>query len=606
MIPFFVHNKENNMNNYNPSQELLNFLSTNNISISNQYWDYVHSNLRYSSSNKISDMLNAATGWYTNNTGRANAFYFPVDLAYRAIDDPTKLAFISGASGRATQEAYNSARTHERPLSAFLANCGFQAPTRYSSASKKCIHFIFVSSGFSLIKNYVNTTNIEHHEFYENIINTYRKQNLENEDNASQTLVLKDVYVPVGSVEETITIITNQIPDLIAMVTILLFIQAHYSGLLITNKVALNLAKQAIEQDDQRYPLAQKLRYYLTEYWETELQYKYSLIDDQRSALSTQQATALESAYKTIAKSIIKEAPKRFLEKLAERFNYDYIYKDKQALESCINTLTSRYTEIQELEHKKQALERKLAVLDTMRTEEINEFWDALSIYKNIIIEVTSPTSLILKIVSPLTFYDEESTKAILNNPYCAALAHLKEKCEDECIDYNIAKAVIFDIFINKKYQIHTYTRFKLEIASTGYSRVLTIDRYYNGSTTSIIDNKIYQPHIMAYNCYDNAKTKFYTAIAEKKFDVAFGQLVGATQNINTGDSTVLTSFLTSLVCTYDGVPTIYDPNTKEFVSFRDLYHNKETEIEELTKRIAVAQTTAINPTSEIEEAPEE
>jgi hypothetical protein len=241
-----------------------------------------------------------------------------------------------------------------------------------------------------------------------------------------------------------------------------------------------------------------------------------------------------------------------------------------------------------------------------MNTEEIEEFWDALSIYKNITIEATSPTALILKVVSPLTFYDEESTKAILNNPYCAALAYLKEKCENEYIDYNIAKAVIFDIFINKKYQIHTYTRFKLTISSTGHNRVLNLDYYYTNSNTSIIGNRIYQPHIMAYNCYDNAKTKFYTAIAEKKFDVAFGQLVGATQNINTGDSTVLKNFLTNLVCTYDEVPTIYDPSTKEFVSFRDLYRNKETEIEELTKRIAVEQTTAINTTSEIEEAPEE
>ena len=156
MIPFFVHNKENNMNNYNPSQEVLNFLNTNSISISNNYWDYIYNNLRYASSTKILDMLSAATGtyFYNSNSGRANAFYFPVDLAYRAIDDPTKLAFISGASGRATQEEYNRARTHERPLSAFLANCGFQAPTRYSTQSKKCIHFIFVSSGFSLIKNY--------------------------------------------------------------------------------------------------------------------------------------------------------------------------------------------------------------------------------------------------------------------------------------------------------------------------------------------------------------------------------------------------------------------------------------------------------------------
>ena len=607
MIPFFVHNKENNMDNYNPSQEVVDFLNTNNISISNSYWSYIYNNLRYASSNKISDMLNAATGnWYSNNTGKTNTFYFPVDLAYRAIDDPTKLAFISGASGRATQEAYNAARDNEYSLSTFLSNCGFRAPSRYSSQSKKCIHFIFVSSGFSLIKNFVNASNIERHEFYENIINTYRKQNLENENNASQTLVLKDVYEPTGPIEESITIITNQIPDLTEMMTILLFIQAHYSGLLITNKAALDLTKQAIEQDDQRYPLIQKLRYYLTEYWETELQYKYSLTNDQRNALHEQQTTALESAYKSITKNTIKEAPKRFLQKLAERFNYDYVNKDKQALENCISTLASRYMEIQDLEHKKQVLERKLAVLDLMHTEEIEEFWDALSIYKNITIEATSPTSLILKIVSPLTFYDEESTKAILNNPHCAALAYLKENCEDADIDYNIAKAVIFDIFINKKYQIYTYTRFKLEIASTGYNRVLTIDRYYTGSNTSIIDNKIYQPHIMAYNCYDNAKTKFYAAIAEKKFDVAFGQIVGATQNINTGDSTVLRNFLTSLVCTYDEIPTIYDLNTKTFVCFRDLYHNKETEIEELTKKIATEDIPTVKPISEIEEAPEE
>lgn len=593
------------MNNYNPSQEVLNFLSTNNISISNHYWDYIYNNLRYASSNKISDMLNAATGYWSNSsTGRANTFYFPVDLAYRAIDDPTKLAFISGTSGRVTQEAYNAAREHERPLSTFLSNCGFQAPSKYSSPSKKCIHFIFVSSGFSLIKNYVNTTNVERHEFYENIINTYRKQNLENENNTSQTLVLKDVYAPAGPIEESITIITNQIPDLTEMLTILLFIQAHYSGLLITNKAALNLAQQAIEQDDQRYPLAQKLRYYLTGYWETELQYKYALTNDQRRALHDQQTTALELAYKVIAKSMINEAPKRFLEKLAERFNYDYVYKDKQALESCINTLAGRYADIQELEHKKQVLERKLAVLDIMRTEEVGDFWDALSIYKNITVETTSPTSLILKIVSPLTFYDEEATKAILNNPYCDALAYLKSECEDAGIDYNIVKAVVFDIFINKKYQIHTYTRFKLAIATTGYNRVLNLDYYYTDSNKAIIGNRIYQPHIMAYNCYENARTKFYTAIAEKKFDVAFGQLVGATQNINTGDTTVLKNFLANLACVYEEVPTIYNPSTKEFVCFKELYNNKITEIEELTKKIAVEQTPTVKPISEIEETP--
>ena len=110
----------------------------------------------------------------------------------------------------------------------------------------------------------------------------------------------------------------------------------------------------------------------------------------------------------------------------------------------------------------------------------------------------------------------------------------------------------------------------------------------------------------MAYNCYDNAKTKFYTAIAEKKFDVAFGQIIGATQNINTGDSTVLKNFLANLVCRYEMVPTIYNPSTKEFVCFKDLYNNKVTEIEELTKKIAVEQTPTVKPISEIEEAPEE
>ena len=49
------------MNNYTPSQEIIDFLNTNNISINNSYWDYIYNNLRYAASNKISDMLTTAT-----------------------------------------------------------------------------------------------------------------------------------------------------------------------------------------------------------------------------------------------------------------------------------------------------------------------------------------------------------------------------------------------------------------------------------------------------------------------------------------------------------------------------------------------------------------
>lgn len=594
------------MFNYNPTQEILNLLSTNNISISDVYYNYVYNNLRFNGSVKISEMLTTVQSYYSQQH-YANSAYYPTDLAFRALNTPHDLAFITGTSGRATQDAYNRARQNNHSIATFLGNCGFHIPRRHASQGKKCINFIFVSSGFSLIKNLVRATpDVEEHAFYTNVINTYRKNNITQEEQESQTIVLKNIYNNTDEFEDNLTIITNKIPDLRQMMTMLLFVQAHYSGALINNKHYLNSIKTAIENNDERIALKEKFRYYLTEFWEMELQVAHNLLAPAHAAIAEQQTKALNDAYLLYLKSLIEEAPTMFLEKLAERYNYDYKHRDEEKLNSAITHLKEYYQKIQELEHERCVLQRRLAELSEMSTEEIKEFWETIKLYKNITVESTSNTALILKIVSPLTFFDEEEAKVVLNNPNSSAISEVKDACRANDFDYNIAKAVLFDIFINKKYQIHTYTRLKVTINNSYSPHVLNLARYYTGHPTCVLNDRIWQPHIMGYDCYDAAKTKFHKAISEKNFEVAFGQLVGATQNIRISDSTVFSHLLYNLIGNHATIPTIYDPEVQQFMSFEILYARKEEEIENFNKKIEepAIDIPTVKSISEIEETP--
>ena len=594
------------MFNYNPAQEVVTLLNTNNIHISDTYYNYVYHNLRFNGSVKISEMLSTVQSYYSQQH-YANSAYYPVDLAFRALNTPNDLAFITGASGRATQDAYNRARQNNHSIATFLNNCGFQIPRRHSSSGKKCINFIFVSSGFSLIKNLVRATpDVEEHTFYTNVINTYRKNNISQTEQESQTIVLKNIYNNTDEFEDNLTIITNKVPDLRQMMTMLLFVQAHYSGALINNKHYLNNIKTAIENNDERVPLKEKLRYYLTEFWEMELQVANNLLAPAHETITNSQTKSLDDAYLLYLKSLIAEAPTVFLEKLAERYNYDYKHKDEEKLNNAIACLKEYYQKIQELEHERCVLQRRLAELTDMSTEEIKEFWETIKLYKNITVESTSNTALILKIISPLTFFDEEEAKVVLNNPNSSAISNVKDACRENDFDYNVVKAVLFDIFVNKKYQIHTYTRLKVAINNSYSSQVLALTRYYTGSPTCILNDRIWQPHIMGYECYDAAKTKFHKAISEKNFEVAFGQLVGATQNIRISDSTVFSHLLYNLVGRHAAVPTIYDPETQQFMSFDILYMRKEEEIENFNKKVEepTVDIPTVQPISEIEDTP--
>jgi hypothetical protein len=570
---------------YTPDPEISSLINTNNISPSSVWYDTIYNNLRYCNSNKINDMLNVVGGYYYHSSQeKSNAFYYPTLLLSKALESSSEIPYISGASGRVSQDMYNSARANNSSLASLLSTCGFEPPRRRAGTGTKCIHFVFVSSGFSLVRNFINANhNIERNTVYENLINNYRKNNITHDDDASQTIVVNNVYAATAAMQDNITIITNKIPDKEAMHYILLMIQAHYAGALITSAVTQAAIETAIKTNEATgtFLLQDKIKYYLTEFWERELQRNVTNSSETNEAIHNIQTDCLNKATLLYLKSLVAEAPMIFLRNLSDRYNYDYRAKDEQALSRCENDLENYYNNIRELEHKRHTLQRRLAVLKEMDTEEIQEFWDAITLYKNICVESTANTALMLRIISPLTFYDEEDAKTVLNNPNSSALITIRNICEETGTNYDITKAVLFDIFINKKYQIHTYTRFKLSIGSQGSSDVLYLQRDTSMGTRIMYD-KLWQPHIMRFDCYSAARTNFHKEILNKQFDVAFGQLVGATQNLTVSDNTVFSHLLTQLINNHRSVPTLYDINKQQYISFDMLYDRKEEEIKAL------------------------
>ena len=566
---------------YNPNPEVTSLINTHNISVSSIWYDTLYNNLRYCNSNKINDMLHAVGGYYYyNDQGVTNAAYYSTLLLSKVLPSPQALPYFSGTSGRVSQDFYNRIRTSNGNLKDLLDISGFMAPRRRSGLGTKCINFIFVSSGFSLIRNFINATQgIERNTFYENLINNYRKNNLENLQEVPQTIVVNNIYPTSDSMQDSITIFTNKLDDKQAMHTILLMIQAHYAGALITSAAEQANIKNAIENDIDLpdITLQTKMAYYLTEFWERELQRNSTNLESTTTTIDTIQKTCLDQAFLMHFKNLVAEAPTLFLQNLSNRYNYDYRAKDEQALERAITDLEHYYAEIRELEHKKHTLQRKLAVLQNMDMDEIKEFWEAITLYKNIYVESTSNTALMLRILSPLTFYDEEDAKTVLNNPGSSALITVRNICEELSFKYDTVKAVLFDIFVNKKYQIHTFTRFKLSIGTNGSSDILYLQR--DSITLKPMYDRIWQPHIMRYDCYGAARTNFNKEILNKQFDVAFGQLVGATQNLTVSDSTVFCHLLSTLIRSYNTVPTIYDPVKQNYCSFRDIYLAKAHEM---------------------------
>ena len=568
---------------FEPSQDLTDALNLNNININKVYFDHIHNNIRYTNSNKITDMVNSIQSYYWDTANRdnlQNTLYFATDLMFRVVNDPTKVPYFAGASCRITQENYNTAQNNNQTIQQLLINAGIHTPYRGYSRGTKCIYFVYVNSGFSILKNFINAHNeIERNTTYENLINNYRKNNISNEEQTSTTIVLNNIWPVTDNMQDNITILTNKLSDLKETLIALVMTHAHYARALCTNNTLHQSVKDAIEKNNPDITLQQKLCYYLTEFWETELAEKHELSVPLRTTNHNHQKNMLEAAYELILEALASEGPKVFLQNLTERYNYDYKRKEEDRLTQINNALKSYYQNIQDLEHEKHVLQRKLLTMTAMQPEEIAEFWDAIKLYKNIQINSITNTALLLTINSALTFYDEEDAKTILNNPNSAIIRELKELCNYNDLEYDIVKMILFDIFINKKHQIHTYSRFKISISSNGGSEPISITKENNPSG-AILNGKLYQPHIMQYNCYEAARTQFYKGIHNKQFTAAFGQLVGATQNLTISDTTVFSHLLHALFERFEEAPTIFNTETQTYHSARELYLAKIEEVE--------------------------
>lgn len=593
---------------YSTTPFIKNTLNTHNIQINTCYNNYIYANLQHTSSIKISDMLRSlplsyspVPGTVQNTTYTPLTHYFVTDLLYRVINDPTKIPYFAGASGRITQTMYTHAQEVRQSLPAFLSNANILMPHRSSSSGTKCIYLVYINSGFSILKNFINAhPEIERNTVYENLINNYRKKNAVDPETVAQTIVVNNIWGHHNNNTDNITIFTNNLDDPLTMLTALLMIHAHYAEGLNTDRAIHQQMANILAAHPNDLALTQILRYYLTEFWELELSYHRGISATEETRLNTEQETVLNKAYETFLASLIQQAPVEFLNNLTDRYNYEYKRKDERRLNQIDDNLNQLYTSIRQYEQEKHILQRKLLSISPMSTTETAEFWDNIQLFKNIHVDSIANTALLITITSPLTFYDIEDAKIVLNNPASSALRTLKTACEEQGINYDTAKAILFDIFINQKYQIYTYSCFKISITSESDQYPIALDRALH-DRLALKDNKIWQPHIMRYNCYNKARTEFFKAIDEKQFDRAFGQLVGATQNLTIGDSTVFSHLINVLFDDCAHAETIYDPANKTYVSIADLYEQKTAEIRQ-TYATEPAETVNIVATADLTE----
>lgn len=476
-----------------------------------------------------------------------------------------------------------------------------------TSAFNPIMHVVYVNSGMSLLKNIIenpeNTERFDRITALEDCFLTYTNNNTSALRGNINCIVLRDLFETNENCQgHTYTVFIDHTDETVFEALILL--QCIISGCVVRDpdanlagviEIATNLLTNNADFTNIENLETAKLTYkaILSLICKNTLEIAQEHPSKEPIAIAMKEDLfkeknehLLNMFYTILFNSAAASAKGDFSARLKDAYNEVFVGQDRETIQRHPERIKNLYDQIQALQTELSAAQHRLNTAELCSDAIVQEMFDAIKLFKNITITNQTDKMLCLEIRSPLTFFDSNEAKVILNNSNSDASRTIREVSVEQHLDKDIVKSIFHDIFTKRKYIINTFAEFAMEIV--GGINLITLNVINRNIHHK--DNLIAQPHIMGYNCWSQAYTEFKKAFVNQNFETAFAQLVGATQNLSVADPTVFRHCLNRLI-TNKTLPTLTNVETNELTSIEEIYNKKLEEVKILNEKLEEVQT---------------
>ena len=228
-----------------------------------------------------------------------------------------------------------------------------------------------------------------------------------------------------------------------------------------------------------------------------------------------------------------------FINNFANRRNTTYSRYLVAQEERCMQNIADYEKRLEQYYNTLGDLQHKRLLLKHIQPDDVKPFINALNNNPQIETLDTTNTKLTLRITAPLQYYDAEDYKAYVDNPN----SNVNKLFSTE------EKALLYDIFINKRYVILLQSIISLDLVEDSSESTIKFNAHtYCKDLLTEMPN----PHLYYYNCWSEARTVLAKAIANNEYDTIVPQLIAAVQSINVAESaSFISHFLYDLKDTY-------------------------------------------------------
>ena len=244
---------------------------------------------------------------------------------------------------------------------------------------------------------------------------------------------------------------------------------------------------------------------------------------------------------------------------------------EKVALKGFIIDKENMLGALNKLNKKIYDLKKEIFYLEhDIKSVDLTEFITALKGNKENILffeisEGSKEVNLVVR--QPLLFFEDEEWEICGSN--------LLEECRT---DYDEKTAAIMDAIFTRKAQLTFEQGFCFTCKSPGYNIISDYEAIYKDRYKYGIPN----PHMREYDCWGDNKAKITNFLDEKKYDLAYTQIISAIAGINITDGAVMDKFMEYLNSSvYNNSYCITDMETGEVMTLKeakDYYGGKANE----------------------------
>lgn len=240
----------------------------------------------------------------------------------------------------------------------------------------------------------------------------------------------------------------------------------------------------------------------------------------------------------------------------------------KTNLEGYYNEITRMLSDIQYKEMQ------RLMILNTDSSEIIKTIISYLQNNKLVERIEVKDGRLNVTVRTPIYFADEE----YLNKLFDTSRSYVHD------YEYDAHK-LLKEAFIDKKV--------KLIVKATLGINITTLGTYNGGRLNQFRDlirvlssstqgesflNALPQPHLVYHNCFGGNETHILKAAQNRDYIGVIAQGIAACQNINFGDQTVCTRFLSDITRNFTNTKFILDEETNEYLTYREWKQRRSNE----------------------------